>query len=99
LLLVITNVVCLDLVAVLLARYLLVDLANACFRELFDEVNLCGIPNFEITPLPTYSFRWALMASSVTGVRAFGLRTATASGRSPHFSSLMPITAASDTPS
>src|SRR5882724_7622100 len=56
-----------------------------------------GMPYFEMMPLSANPLRWSLMAVSLTPSVSARLTTS-ASGRSPHLSSLTPITAASATP-
>src|SRR5215469_14790231 len=59
---------------------------------------LSGMPNFEITPLSTKTFKCALISASVTPLALLGSLTTNAIGRSPQRSSFTPITAASATP-
>src|SRR6266481_6498032 len=56
-----------------------------------------GMPYFEMMPLSANPLRWSLMTVSLTPSPSTRLTTS-ASGRSPHRSSLTPITAASATP-
>src|SRR5258708_3831985 len=57
-----------------------------------------GMPYFEMMPLSANILRWSLMAASLTPSVSDACLTTRASGRSPHLSSLTPITAASATP-
>src|SRR5712672_1476792 len=57
-----------------------------------------GIPYFEMMPLSANTLRWFLIAASLTPFASDARLTTSASGRSPHFSSLTPMTAASATP-
>src|SRR6266850_5463938 len=57
-----------------------------------------GMPYFEMMPLSANILRWSLMAASLTPSVSDACLTTSASGRSPHLSSLTPMTAASATP-
>src|SRR6267154_6114902 len=57
-----------------------------------------GIPYFEMMPLSANILRWFLMVASLTPFASDARLTTSASGRSPHLSSLTPMTAASATP-
>src|ERR1700675_4441185 len=57
-----------------------------------------GIPYFEMMPLSANTLRWSLIAASLTPFAPDARLTTSASGRSPHLSSLTPMTAASETP-
>src|SRR5437868_3538709 len=57
-----------------------------------------GIPYFEMMPLSANTLRWSLMTASLRPFASDARLTTTASGRSPHLSSLTPMTAASATP-
>src|SRR3984893_1334436 len=59
---------------------------------------LSGMPYFEMMPLSANTLRWSLMAVSLTPLVSDACLTTSASGRSPHLSSLTPMTAASATP-
>src|SRR5258705_1437087 len=56
-----------------------------------------GMPYFEMMPLSANALRWSLMTVSLMPLASARLTTS-ASGRSPHLSSLTPMTAASATP-
>src|SRR5712671_1410381 len=57
-----------------------------------------GIPYFEMMPLSANILRWSLISASLTPIASDARLTTSASGRSPHLSSLTPMTAASATP-
>src|SRR5450631_146565 len=57
-----------------------------------------GMPYFEMTPLSANTLRWSLIIASLMPFASDARLTTSASGRSPHFSSLTPMTAASATP-
>src|SRR6266403_1109938 len=57
-----------------------------------------GMPYFEMMPLSANTLRWSLMTVSLTLFVSDACLTTSASGRSPHLSSLTPMTAASATP-
>src|ERR1700735_2187395 len=54
-----------------------------------------GMPYFEMMPLSANTLRWSLIAASLTPFASDACLTTSASGRSPHLSSLTPMTAAS----
>src|SRR5580704_1298619 len=57
-----------------------------------------GIPYFEMMPLSANTLRWFLMTASLRPFASDARLTTSPSGRSPHLSSLTPMTAASATP-
>src|SRR3984893_16154246 len=76
----------------------LLILPTLVFGMLSTNRIFSGIPYFEMMPLSANILRWSLITASLTPFAPDARLTTSASGRSPHLSSLTPITAASATP-
>src|ERR1700682_3884436 len=76
----------------------LLILPTLVFGMLSTNRIFSGIPYFEMMPLSANILRWFLITASLTPFASDTRLTTSASGRSPHLSSLTPMTAASATP-
>src|SRR6266702_5729897 len=76
----------------------LLILPTLVFGMLSTNRTFSGIPYLEMMPLSANILRWSLITASLTPFASDTRLTTSASGRSPHLSSLTPMTAACATP-